>query len=216
MKKAFNSLFMGVLLAMLPAWGAIESQSESHFLLDRPEPEVYEVQIQRVTVPAAADNQIIDTQIPPEGETDEVVFYEDPDIPDGVEMLAATYGAEFNICPEFLEAIAFYESTYGMSIENGSCIGLMQVNLSCEEQQERMALYGYTDADMWDNAPSMHVAADYLADLFEEYKDPAEVLMRYNGDRTGLKKFKKSGKISEYAQKILTLSEELEVKHGKK
>ncbi len=216
MKKAFNSLFMGVLLAMLPAWGAIESQSESHFLLDRPEPEVYEVQIQRVTVPAAADNQITDTQAPPEGETHEVIFYEDPDIPDGVEILAATYGAEFNICPEFLEAIAFYESTYGANIENGSCIGLMQVNLSCEEQQERMALYGYTDADMWDNAPSMHVAADYLADLFKEYVDPAEVLMRYNGDRTGLKKFKKSGKISDYAQKILTLSEELEVKHGKK
>lgn len=216
MKKAFNSLFMGVLLAMLPAWGAIESQSESHFLLDRPEPEVYEVQIQRIEVPAAADNSIIDTQAPPEGETHEVIFYEDPDIPNGVEMLAVTYGAEFNICPEFLEAIAFYESTYGTNIENGSCIGLMQVNLSCKEQQERMALYGYTDADMWNDAPSMHVAADYLADLFEEYKDPAEVLMRYNGDRTGLKKFKKSGKISEYAQKILTLSEELEVKHGKK
>lgn len=40
--------------------------------------------------------------------------------------------------------------------------------------------------------------------------------MRYNGDRTGLKKYKKSGQISEYADKILTLSEELEVKHGKK
>lgn len=216
MKRVFNSLFMGVLLAMLPAWGAIESQSDSHFLLDRPEPEVYEVQIKRIEVPAAADNSIIDTQAPPEGETQELIFYEDPDIPDGVEMLAVTYGAEFNICPEFLEAIAFYESTYGTNIENGSCIGLMQVNLSCKEQQERMALYGYTDADMWDNAPSMHVAADYIEDLFKEYEDPAEVLMRYNGDRTGLKKYKKSGQISEYADKILTLSEELEVKHGKK
>lgn len=79
-----------------------------------------------------------------------------------------------------------------------------------------MALYGYTDADMWNDAPSMHVAADYIEDLFKEYEDPAEVLMRYNGDRTGLKKYKKSGQISEYADKILTLSEELEVKHGKK
>lgn len=215
MEKVINSLFMGVLLAMLPAWGAIESQSESHFLLDRPEPEVYEVQIERVTVPAAADNSIIDTQSPPEGDTSEVILVDDPDIPDGVEMLAVTYGAEFNICPEFLEAIAFYESTYGTNIENGSCIGLMQVNLSCKEQQERMALYGYTDADMWDNAPSMHVAADYLEDLFNEYEDPAEVLMRYNGDRTGLKRYQKTGEISDYAENILELSEELERKHGK-
>lgn len=205
---------MGILMSMLPAWGAINSQSESHFLQDRPEPEIYEVKVIHMTFPDEEEKE--ELEAPPEGETSEVVLYDDPDIPDDVEMLALTYGAEFNICPEFLEAIAFYESTYGINLENGSCIGLMQVNLSCEEQQERMALYGYTDADMYKNGPSMHVAADYLRDLFAEYEDPAEVLMRYNGDKTGLKKYKKSGKISDYSNKILTLSEELEVKHGKK
>ena len=214
MKRVINSLFMGVLMSMLPAWGAIGSQSESHFLQDRPEPEIYEVKVIRMTFPD--EESTAEPEAPPEGETSEAVLYDDPDIPDDVEMLALTYGAEFNICPEFLEAIAFYESTYGTNIENGSCIGLMQVNLSCEEQQERMALCGYTDADMYKNGPSMHVAADYLEDLFKEYEDPAEVLMRYNGDRSGLKKYKKSGKISDYSNKILTLAEELEVKHGKK
>ena len=214
MKKVINSLFMGILMSMLPAWGAINSQSESHFLQDRPEPEIYEVKVIRMTFPDEEEKQ--EPEAPPEGETSEVVLYDDPDIPDDVEMLALTYGAEFKICPEFLEAIAFYESTYGLNIENGTCIGLMQVNLACEEQQDRMTLYGYTDADMYKNGPSMHVAADYLRDLFTEYEDPAEVLMRYNGDRTGLKKYKKSGKISDYSNKILTLAEELEVKHGKK
>ena len=214
MKKVINSLFMGILMSMLPAWGAINSQSEQHFLQDRPEPEIYEVKVIHMTFPDEEEKQ--EPEALPEGETSEVVLYDDPDIPDDVEMLALTYGAEFNICPEFLEAIAFYESTYGTNIENGSCIGLMQVNLSCKEQQDRMSLYGYTDADMYKNGPSMHVAADYLRDLFTEYEDPAEVLMRYNGDRTGLKKYKKSGKISDYSNKILTLAEALEVKHGKK
>lgn len=144
---------------------------------------------------------------------EDTIMYFDEEIPYEVQECAQIYGAMYDICPEFLEAIAFYESRYIPTVENGSCVGLMQVNVDCPEHLEAMASFGLTLQDMYEVDASMMVAAHYLHSLFEIYEDPAEVLMRYNGDATGLKKFHKTGEVSKYAQKILNLSEELEIKH---
>lgn len=156
---------------------------------------------------------------PPEGRNyilrSDTLLYFDDEIPYDVQESAQIYGNMYDICPEFLEAIAFVESSYIPTVENGSCVGLMQINLDCREQLERMEKFGLHEEDMYDIDASMIVAADYLSELFEDYEDPAEVLIRYNGDRTGLKRYRKTGEISEYATKVLDLSEELERKHGK-
>lgn len=222
MKKVISSLFIGALVAVVPARGALISQSSCHFLRERPEPVIETVEVNfdeiRGAEPEPAQMQTVQkaavhylTNLTP----GEQSYINDPDIPDEVEAFAKQYGAEFNICPEFLEAIAFAESCYMSKVSNGSCVGLMQINLDCSDKQQRMDALGYTDADMWEPGPSMHVAADYLAYLFEEYEDDAEVLMRYNGDQTGLKRYHQSGEVSKYTKKILDLSEELEKKHGK-
>jgi hypothetical protein len=61
----------------------------------------------------------------------------------------------------------------------------------------------------------MHVAADYLAELFNEYEDAALVLMIYNGDSDASAFAQGDCEMSGYASDILTYSRELEEKHGK-
>lgn len=136
----------------------------------------------------------------------------DPDIPEEVQRAANYYGYVYNICPEFLEAIAFYESSYQATAENGSCKGLMQINV--DAQLERMEEMGITEDDLWNPYNSMAVASDYLAELFDRYEDCAVVLMKYNGDRK-VWEYTERGEMSAYAAKVLTLSAELEEKHGK-
>lgn len=222
MKKVFSSLFIGALVGVIPARGALISQSQNHFLMERPEPVVEIVRVNfdeiRGAEPPEVEIETVEkccshflTNLTP----GEQQYINDPDIPDEVEAFAKQYGAEYNICPEFLEAVAFAESCYMSKVSNGSCVGLMQINLDCTDKQQRMDALGYTDEDMWEPGPSMHVAADYLAYLFDTYEDDAEVLMRYNGDQTGLKRYHQTGEISKYSKKILDLAEELERKHGK-
>lgn len=64
-------------------------------------------------------------------------------------------------------------------------------------------------------AENMKVAADYLAELAERYDDIGMVLMVYNGDSRA-KDYQKTGNgLSDYANDILELSEQLEREHGK-
>ena len=79
-----------------------------------------------------------------------------------------------------------------------------------------MERLGLTVEDLQTYEGAVKFNADYLGWLFENYEDPAEVLMRYNGDATGLRQYWEDGTISEYASGILARAEELEAKHGKK
>ena len=54
--------------------------------------------------------------------------YNDPEIPDEIEAAAEAAGEAYGFEPEFLEAVAFYESTYNTLAVNGGCYGLMQVS----------------------------------------------------------------------------------------
>ena len=134
-------------------------------------------------------------------------------IPWQIRQYAEVCGSEYNICPELLESIAYFESSYQADAKNGTCVGLMQVNISAHK--DRITEYGWTTDDMWDPYRNMMIAADYLHELFEEYEDVGIVLYVYNGNSTGLKQYKKTGKLNKYATKILDRSAELERLHGK-
>lgn len=128
-------------------------------------------------------------------------------VPAEVEQAAEKYGAEYCIAPEFIQAVAWQESRFTATAENGPCKGVMQVNITAHG--DRMERLGVTD--IWDVDSNIHVAVDYLAELFEEHEDPGIVLLHYNGDGTNLK----NGRISKYAHSILELSACYERRDGK-
>lgn len=135
------------------------------------------------------------------------------DVPQEVAEAAEKYGAEYGICPEFLEAIAYYESSYRPQVSNksGTCHGLMQVSYSAHaDRMKKLGVSNLHDLDQ-----NMKVAAHYLRELFEEYEDPGMVLMVYNGDGRAEQYFEQ-GILSEYAWNIIHMAEDLEELHGKK
>lgn len=124
----------------------------------------------------------------------------DDSIPDEIEIAAEKYGAEYGISPEILEAMAFYESTFRPEVDNGNCKGLMMINIKFHKSRmERLGVTDLHDADQ-----NMHVAADYLSELIDEYGDTVKVLSKYSGSTT-----------DKYAKKVLKLATDLEVEHEK-
>lgn len=119
-------------------------------------------------------------------------------------------GKQYGICPELLEAIMEAESSGDPRAENGNCKGLMQINLTYHS--ERMDKLGVTD--IYDARGNIFLAADYLSELFLEYGDVGTVLMVYNGNRDALIR-SNALNYTEYAQRIVKRSEELERLHGK-
>lgn len=122
-------------------------------------------------------------------------------------------GAEYNICPELLMAMIEAESSGDPNAMNGQCVGLMQIYMDYHWDR----LKKISDDDMVTIAgffsPSLNIelGADYLVELFVEYGDLPVVLAVYNGDSRALEE----GYISEYAEKVMKRSEELERIHGK-
>lgn len=139
--------------------------------------------------------------------------YNDPDIPDEIEEAAAAAAEAYDFEPEFLEAIAFYESTYDPRAVNGGCYGLMQV--STYWHGDRMERLGVTDAQIWEAGPNMMVAADYLRELFNQHADLYWVLMTYNGDSRADAYLRGEAGPSEYALLVEEFTFELRNRHGK-
>lgn len=119
-------------------------------------------------------------------------------------------GAQYGICPELLEAIIEAESSGNARAQNGGCKGLMQMNV--KYHGDRMERLGVTD--IYDARGNILVAADYLAELFGEYGDMGTVLMVYNGSSNALERGERAD-YTEYAEKIMKRSEQLERLHGK-
>lgn len=183
------SLALGVLIGAALAW----------LLTPKPEPIREEAPIL-----AAASTPAYEAPQP----------YNDPEIPDDVEAAARAAGEAYGLSPELLEAIAYYESRYQPDAVNGDCTGLMQVSLYWH--RDRMERLGITEADMWEPGPNMLVAADFLAELLSTYDgDLGAVLMYYNGD-SRLDEHLTTGFLSEYAQGVMTMAEDLEAAHNTK
>ena len=128
-------------------------------------------------------------------------------IPEDIYQDAEIIGHEFNICPELLLAIAERESRFQADAKNGSCKGLMQLNTACHKA--RFEEMGWSTTDWSNDYINMYVAADYLADLFEQYEDVGIVLGVYHGESDAVRRGQ-SGKLSPYVNKILERSAELE------
>lgn len=141
-------------------------------------------------------------------ETDFVRVHDDG-IPTEVRESAEKWGEVYNICPEFIEALAYQESRYKSDVvsADGSCIGICQINQGCHKKRmERLDVTDLTDIDQ-----NIHVAADYLAEIFVEHDgEPEIVLMIFNGDSSWQR-----GRTSTYAKEIVERSAELERLHGK-
>jgi soluble lytic murein transglycosylase-like protein len=137
--------------------------------------------------------------------------YVDDETPIEVQILCDIYGEKYNICPELLEAICYYESRYDATVIDGtgSCYGLMQIKKSCHKA--RMKRLGVTD--LTDMESNIKVGADYLAELFEQYEDVGVVLTIYHGESNIENAYK--GQLSSYVNKILEKSAYLERLHGK-
>ena len=194
------SALIGIVVGVPLSLYAVNHRTPAATLPPRPEPETYII--------AQEDPD------PVQSEADPVVLidYTDPDIPIEVQDSAKKYGKEYNICPELLEAVAYAESRYEPAAKNGSCVGLMQINVPCH--MDRMARLKVSKEDLLQIDPNMEVAADYLRELFDQYEDAGEVLMIYNGD-SNVVKYRKTGVMSVYASSVLSMSLELEQKHGK-
>ena len=134
----------------------------------------------------------------------------DIDAPDDVKEICEKYGAEYDICPELLEAICWNESRYLANVSAGTCKGIMQINEPVHK--DRLKNLGVTD--IYDMDGNIHAGADYLFELFETYNDPAVVLAYYHGEQNVLTRTKK-GQLSGYVKRVLEKSEMLEKLHGK-
>ena len=213
MKRVFLSLLIGLCISAVPAQGALISQS-GHHDFKRPEPLIYEADPKDFTT---IEFEEIKGSPAPEAKSSYVV---NDGIPSEIKEAAEYYGEQFGICPELIEAIAEHESEFSLAAVNDSdiehSVGIMQVNLKCSAHQDRLKKYNLTETDMSDIDNSVLIACDILKELFDTYEDVGEVLIRYNGDKTGLKEFKRSGELTTYASEILERAEELEVLHGKK
>lgn len=146
----------------------------------------------------------------PEAEPEPEIFYDDG-ILDGVEDAARYWGEIYDIEPEFLEAIAWQESRFSPSAENGGCVGLMQI--APRWHQDRMERLGFTNDDLYTITASMGIAADYLAELRATGNDDYWVLMTYNGDSRADDYLRLEDGPSEYALIIVDLTWELTFAH---
>lgn len=118
----------------------------------------------------------------------------------------------YPVCPELLQAMVFYESGNKQAvISQWGDIGYMQINPKWH--QERMDRLGVTD--LTDGYSNILTGTDLMCELFQQYEDPALALMCYNMGPARALELYEEGKVSEYAQKILELSAELERLHGK-
>lgn len=107
-----------------------------------------------------------------------------------------------HISYELVLAIMEKESRFDAEAENGSCKGVMQLNIH------------YHDIDNpFDVVENVDVGTDYLLRLFEQNEDVAWVLDTYNGLDADYNQA--HGIISSYAQSIMERSEELERSHNK-
>ena len=218
MKKALLYGLMGIGLAILPCYGAICSQTD---WLTEP---VLAADNIMEPIPFVEPMDDVEADCPePHRPTEEELLQawwefdrpNDPDIPDELEEAVYIYSDMFNICPEFMEAI-FDKETGGTFKEDvkdksGKCWGVAQINIKA--QAKRIKDYGLTPEDMLTYDGAVLVATSYVAELFDEYEDPAIVLMKYNGATTALQNYTKTGKLNYYTRYILKRSQELEEKH---
>lgn len=134
------------------------------------------------------------------------------EIPEEVEYWCEYYGEQYDICPEVLEAVCWKESRCTQDAQNAdkSCKGLMQIHVNSHKARMQKCdvqnIFGIRE--------NIKVGADLLNELQED-TDITEALCLYNGDTAGAERYRKTGKASQYATKVLEVSAALERVHFK-
>jgi soluble lytic murein transglycosylase-like protein len=160
-----------------------------------------EVPIRSLSIEAPV--RVIESQETEEPEPDKVkpVKSKEEIINDQVIEICKLYNME----PELIESIIFYESRYDPKATNGNCVGLMQVSMYWHS--DRAKKLGVTD--FYDTYSNILLGVDFISELFKSNDDPALVLMLYNMKRSTAMNLYNSGNISDYAIKILERTKEL-------
>lgn len=200
-KSLLLSLLIGCIIGTLAGIGHIQSvkrhQAETvDYLKSIPEVDYDQLRAE-AEEPAPSEPEVI-----------EIAAYIDPDIPEEVQVAAQEVGKIYDLSPELLEAVAFHESRYHPYAVNGSCTGLMQVNV--DWHWDRMERLEITEAELWRVYPNMMVAGDYLHELFTRYGETETVLAIYHGERDARDP---NYTPSSYVTGVLEMAQELTVKH---
>lgn len=135
----------------------------------------------------------------------------DTELPQEYRYYCEKAGQIYQICPELLEAVIEEESNGDPDAvgELGE-IGLMQIYPKYHRiRAEHLKAY-----NLFDPEGNILVGADYLAELFEKYRDIGTVLMVYNGTENAVKRGM-CGDYSAYAKKVMKRCEQLERLHEK-
>lgn len=206
-KNYVLSFAIGTAISIPFCAGAIKSQCKAPVKHERETYSVIEnTETLEYTDDKAADDHISTVQLDmrqcQKDDAEKFLNLKQVTIPEDIRNYCEAAGEEYQICPEFLEAMAWRESGCNPDAINGSCTGVMQVSQIWHG--DRMEALGVTD--LTDAKGCINVAADYLSELFIEYEEPEIVLAVYNGDSKALD----SGYISGYASDILEISEALE------
>lgn len=136
---------------------------------------------------------------------------EDIVIPEDVIEICEKYGTEYEISPEFLEAICWQETRCRAKLENAGCKGMCQINERFHKSE--MELLGIDD--LYDAEQNIHLCAYIIRQLANENDDPYYVLMCYNCGSSRGKRLFNQGKFTRYAKEVCENSALLERKHNK-
>lgn len=140
---------------------------------------------------------------------DEVRFFDIP-LEEDLQTYIFEASDEIGIDPAIVIAIIEKESNYdaGAVGDHGRSLGLMQIQFRWHTA--RMASLGCDD--LLDPYQNVKVGIDILADLLEEGESIEWVLMAYNGGHTYANRLTSEGRVSEYAAKVIEMTNELERK----
>lgn len=101
-------------------------------------------------------------------------------VPQDIAEYCESAGQHFGISPEMLMAIAWKESSFNPKAENGSCKGLMQINVKVHE--DKLAIYG---GDWSDTRTSIYTAAMVISEIMsDDNADLGAIMSLYHGEGT--------------------------------
>lgn len=167
-----------------------------------PQPEIAPEEIPSVQEPSEEPESTEITELPIE----EVKYFDVP-LPHDLQDFIFAECEKHNIAPAIIIAMIERESSFRAHVvgDGGESFGLMQIKE--KYQKERMKRLGCTD--LLNPFENVKVGIDIVAELKDKNSDLYWVLMAYNGGQSYANKRIKSGKISNYALKVVERAEEL-------